>query len=670
MTTTVGLMQINWGLNWSHSEHESRPQADAQQSSYSLLPYSVGLLQAHAAAHLPAAAQPRWLTPVFERLPVAEAVSQLLGADVVGASVYVWNVRASLAVLAELKRTAPRTLVVLGGPQVPDRAEEFLRANPQVDLVCHGEGERIFTAILARAASRDWEGIPGISYLDADAGFQHHPPAPRTRELDQIPSPYLNGAFAQLMASQPQRRWVATWETNRGCPFSCTFCDWGSATAAKVSRFAMDRLQREIDWFSEQRVGFVLCADANFGMLPRDVEIAQAVVDAKQRSGFPFSLSIQNAKNSTERTYQIQRLLHQHLHTIGVTLSLQSADPQTLANIRRANIRSSSFTELQQRYLRDGIYTYTDLIIGLPGESYAAFADSVSRVIADGQHNHIQFHNCQVLPNAEMGDPDYQRRFGMATVPQAIRSAYAPADERPEVEEYCDTVIATEAMPPADWVRVKVFAWMTDLVYFDRLLQVPLLVMGQRHGVPHRRLLEQLTQAQPDRFPVLAWAIALLAEQARRIQQGAVEYIAEPRWGNILWPGDQYLYLRLVTEARLEAFYAEARGALGALLPDDPEEQTILDEAFTLNGELLRLPGRRRDARLVLSHDLLGFWQAGQRGESLALDERLCVYRIRHSERRFESLSAWAEFLTWCQGRDKREYLAPAARLQAPLAVA
>jgi hypothetical protein len=431
----------------------------------------------------------------------------------------------------------------------------------------------------------------------------------------------------------------------------------------------MDRLYEEIDWFSERQVGFVLCADANFGMLPRDVEIAQAVVDAKERTGFPFSLSIQNAKNSTERTYQIQRLLHQHLHTIGVTLSLQSADPETLANIRRSNIKSSSFVELQRRYVREGIYTYTDLIIGLPGESYAAFADSVSQVIADGQHNHIQFHNCQVLPNAEMGDPAYQQRFGMVTVPQAIRSAYADADERPEVDEYCETVIATTAMPPEDWVRVKVFAWMTDLVYFDRLLHIPFLVMGQRHGLRHRQLLESLTQADPEAFPMLAWATDLLCDQARRIQQGEIEYIAEPRWGNILWPGDQYLYLRLVADARLEQFYEEAQRALAALLPDDGEEETILEEAFTLNGELLRLPGRNRDARLVLSHDLLGYWQAGQHGEEFSLEEQLLVYRVRHSERRFDSLAEWAEFLTWCQGRDKREYLASAAPLRPALAL-
>lgn len=668
MTTTVGLVQINWGLTWSHSEQDQ----GANTASYSMLPYSAGLLEAYAVAHLPPGADVRWLPPVYSRLPVDDAADLLESANVVGCSTYVWNIELSLALVREVKRRHPETLVVLGGPQVPDQAEGFLRANPEVDLVCHGEGEAVFTAVLARAADRVWDGIPGLSYLDGDGRFVTHLRGKRTQDLDTIPSAYLTGIFEPLMTAHPGERWVATWETNRGCPFSCTFCDWGSATASRVYPFSMNRLDKEIAWFSHHRVGFVLCCDANFGMLPRDLEIARKVVAAKQRTGFPFSLSIQNAKNATERSYEIQKLLHDHLHTIGVTLSLQSTDPETLHNIRRANIRSSSFTELQRRFARDGVYTYTDLIIGLPGESYAAFANGISQVIADGQHNHVQFHNCSVLPNAEMGDPAYRERFGMVTVPQPIRSVYAPADAVPEVEEYLETVVTTTSMPPKEWVRAKVFAWMTDLVYFDRLLQIPFRVLGQRHRLSHRRLLESLTEADTGRFPVLAWARGVLRHQARRVQKGAVEYLAGEDWGGLLWPADQYLYVRMVLDGRLDDFYEEAGRALGTLLeevcaeqadhrPDDPvnpvEEATLLEEACALNRATLRLPHQERDAQLVLSHDLWGYWQAAQRGLPHPLHEEMIVYRVRHTGRRWDTIEAWAEYLTWCQGRDKRGYL-------------
>ena len=58
------------------------------------------------------------------------------------------------------------------------------------------------------------------------------------------------------------------------------------------------------------------------------------------------------------------------MNAYGVTLSLQSVNAMTLASINRANISSETYRELQRRFASDGVYTYTDLILGLPGETY------------------------------------------------------------------------------------------------------------------------------------------------------------------------------------------------------------------------------------------------------------------------------------------------------------
>jgi radical SAM superfamily enzyme YgiQ (UPF0313 family) len=245
----------------------------------------------------------------------------LRGAHVVGFSAYVWNVRLSLEIARRIKLNNPATLVVFGGAQVPDHAEEFLRQNPFVDVVCPGEGEAVFTSVLENCETRDWEEIPGVSYLRADGSFVSHPKAPRMTDLSQIPSPYLEGVFDTLTSAHPAENWIVMWETNRGCPFACTFCDWGSAVASKVYRFERERLLREIDWFAGRRIGFVFCCDANFGILPRDLEIAQHLVETKRRRGFPFSFSLQNTKNATERSYRIQKILSDSVNTHGVTIS-------------------------------------------------------------------------------------------------------------------------------------------------------------------------------------------------------------------------------------------------------------------------------------------------------------------------------------------------------------
>ena len=640
------------GLTWSTPARGSQSEA----VSYGLLPYSVALLSAHARRH--AKDEHEFLMPLHRRPSVADAVEHLLAADVVGFSAYVWNVRLSLAIACELKARRPEVIVVFGGPQVPDRADSFLRENPYVDIVCHGEGEATFTSILDACAERDFSQVHGASFLDGDR-FVHQPRASRIAKLADVPSPFLEGEFDALLAAYPDEQWVAMWETNRGCPFSCSFCDWGSATSSKVYRFEMDRLQAEIDWMAANRIGFVFCCDANFGMLKRDIDIAQAVVASKERTGFPFSFSVQNTKNAVERGYRVQKLLNQSLNAYGATISLQSLSPQTLTNIKRDNISSEAFQELQRRFARDGVYTYTDLIIGLPGDTYDTFADGLSRVIEGGQHNHVQFHNCSVLPNAEMGDPAYQARFGMRTVPQVIRNLHAAQDERHEVDEYLDLVVATDTMPAGEWCRTKVFAWLTDFAYFDRVLQIPFAVLSARHGISARELIEQLTRADPERQPVIAALHERLVQHARAIAGGGPEYFAVAEWGNLLWPADQFALLSLVAAEDLGAFYIEAGELIAALIAERAvgSDALLLADALTLNEATLKVPFQTQDRKLVLAHNLWEHYWSLLRGEELPLREAITRYVVDRTSTSWDSIDAWCEHLTWCQNKDKRGYL-------------
>ena len=96
-----------------------------------------------------------------------------------------------------------------------------------------------------------------------------------------IPSPYLEGTFEDLFRKYDYK-WTPTWETNRGCPFKCTFCDWGSAIASKVRNFEEERLYKEIDYFSEKKIDLVFGADANFGILKRDKNLALKFAENKK----------------------------------------------------------------------------------------------------------------------------------------------------------------------------------------------------------------------------------------------------------------------------------------------------------------------------------------------------------------------------------------------------
>lgn len=638
----VGLVQINNSF-----------------SGQNYFPYSVGLLQAHVQRHARIPERYEFLLPIYSRVSVRQAVEQLLCADMVGFSIYVWNIRISLEIAKTIKQQKPDALIVFGGPQVPDRAESFLRENSFIDIVCHGEGEQVFLSIIENYPSRSWGNIPSISYLREDGAFVNHPKAPRIRDLSIVSSPYLENVFEPLMKANPQEQWLVLWETNRGCPFSCTFCDWGSAVAAKVYIFDMERLFREVEWFAEKKIEFIFCCDANFGILPRDYDIVQYAAEVKQKYGYPQALSVQNTKNATERAYKVQKLLNDAGLNKGVTISFQSVDPSTLKAIKRQNISSESFQELQRRFTRDRVATYSDMILALPGETYDSFADGVSHIIENGQHNRIQFNNLSVLPNAEMGDPEYQKKYGMVTVQSKIINIHGSLTESDEeIPEIQELVIATNTMPKQDWVRTRAFCWMTAFLYFDKILQIPLILLHETCSLSYRELIEAFTEDKSDSWPIISEIHTFFVEKAKDIQNGGPEYCNSKEWLNICWPADEYIMIKLCTEGKLSRFYQETEEKLAHILKTKLIEipLLLLHDAIQLNKNLIKLPFQTEDRDVIGSYNIWEFYQSVLVGEPIPIEKRECIYRIDRTIVTWSSWDEWCREVVW-YGNKKGAYL-------------
>ena len=637
----IGLVQINNSF-----------------SGASYFPYTVGLLQAYIEEHAKFSECYEFLPFIYSRIPAEEGVNRLLSANIVGFSTYVWNFRLSLEIARRLKKQKPEILIVFGGPQVPDEAEVFLSQFPFIDVVCHGEGEQVFCSIVESYPSKDWGDIPSISYFDDNGAFINHPQAPRIKDLDIIPSPYLNGLFEALMLENPQNEWLSLWETNRGCPFSCTFCDWGSATASKVYRFELERLLAEIDWFADKKVEFVFCCDANFGILSRDTQIAQYAADIKSRTGYPQALSVQNTKNATDRAYETQKILNTSGLSKGVDLALQSIDKNTLESVKRANISIETYEILQQRFTSDGVATFTDIILGLPGETYESYVEGVSKLIENGQHNRIQFNNLSILPNAEMGDPKYQQKYGMVTVPSEIINIHGlRTTSEDDVAEVQELVIATQDMPKEDWVKTRAFSWMIALLHFDKLLQIPLILIHQVCGISFRQLTELFMREgiNGDTIPEIN---SFFTEKAKDIQSGGFEFCNSPDWLDIWWPADEYMFIKLCRENKLDIFYQEAGKLLKLFLDsqfiDFPTD--LLDQSIMLNRELVKLPFQEEDTYITTSYNIWEFFQSVLVGKPILLDEVGCTYHINRAGFSWSSWEKWYREVVW-YGNKKGAYL-------------
>ena len=619
------------------------------------LPYSVALLQAYLQRHSARPERYDFALPIVQRLRPAEAVRRLGGADIAGFSAYVWNCNRSLAVARELKAAQPETLVVFGGPHVPDDAESFLREHPYVDVVCHGEGEQTFFELAERYPEREWEDVASLSFLDGAGRFVATPRRQRLTDLGLVPSPFLENVFAPLMQALPDTVWRTVWETNRGCPFKCTFCDWGSAIAAKVHRFELDRIYAEAEWIAANGIEYLFIADANFGILPRDVDIAEAVVEAAKRHGWPKRVLVQQTKNATERAYQTMKTIAEAGLATEMNISIQTTTPEVLEAIKRQNISLETYAELQRRFVRDGIPTFVDMIVGLPAETPDTFKTSVSSVLESGQHHRVQFHNLTILPNAEMGDPAYQAAYGLKAVSTKIVNNHAPADTLDDgIVETQQLVIGAASYSSEEWREMRTFAWLTLLYHLHHLLLPSLLTTWKLSGLPLWRSIDALVRADAERCPTLAEMRRFCLDYARQMQEGADEYIFSPDWLGQYWTIDEFLLIRLCLEDRLADVYAEAAHVLAPLLPPAEEEldpADVLDDVIKLNEARLRHP--LADGRSVVecNYDVHAFCEAVLRGDEPRLVRGPISYEIEH--RRYPDLDSWLLELVRDRAEDK-----------------
>lgn len=671
---TVGLCQINAGF-----------------SGASYLPYSVGLLEAYARKNIPDIERFKFLMPIFTRESIGVAVEKMLSADIACFSLYVWNNQLSLAIAKELKRRKPSIIIVVGGPHVPDRykthtlnkqisfvfsgskkyatatdpillrTEDYLKDNPFIDIAVHGEGERPFSILLQNIRG-DWSKIPSISYLGQNRRIIQTERMPRLNNLEEIPSPYLEGTFERIISAYPDIKWITVWETNRGCPFSCTFCDWGSNIASKVFKWEIERVYREMDWFAKQGVEFIFLADANFGILPRDIDIAIYCAQTKKRTGYPSSITVSNTKNATDRSFEVQRIFAEAGLATGASLSMQSLDPGTLKDIKRDNISLDSYHEIQQRMKLQGIASFTDIVLGLPGETYDSFVSGVDKLIGNGLHDKIRFYDLTILPNAEMSNPDYQKEFRTETVQTRMINIHGTRKEiENDVPEIEDTVIATASMPREDWVRVRTFSWVCGFLHFSKVLQIPIVLVHELAGVSYRELIELLSEGNfgsPDEFPILDKIRQFFIEKARSIQSGGEEFCHSAEWLDMWWPADEYELMDLATNGNLPAFYVEADRALGLLLDrcGKGEYKEIIREAVELNRCLLKLPFQKGSYKLQLKYNVLELYKTAIRSESISLEKIESVVSIDYDLERWNSWEDWYREVVW-YGNKRSAYL-------------
>lgn len=578
---------------------------NVRMGAFSYLPLVSGLLRAYSET-IPAIKENYAFMPFIYYMdePGAILSQYSVAPDVAAFSSVMWNEQLNYYIARTIKAKHPNCLVVFGGPNVPmppqHNIDEWMLAHPFVDVAVRAEGEEAFADILMRLLeSRDFHDIPGVACRDAHAEIHFcEKERPFKRELSEYPSPYLTGMYDSLLAwgKKEGHQFQAIIETNRGCPFPCTFCYWGKGGLSRKFKFKeLAQVFAEIEWMGHNQIKYVFNADSNFGMNDRDQEIAEFIVATKAKYGCPEKFRTCFGKNTDEKIFKIGALFHANQLEKGITLARQSNDFETLKNIRRNNIKMSTFTNLQKQFNDRGIPVYGELILGLPGETAESWRRGVDELLEAGTSNQLFIYLCQVFNNTEMAETEYRQKFQIRT--KQIKLAEIHGQIRPAkwVTEYEHVVISTGSMPLESWKTSLRFSYVMMLFHSLKVAYYLMIFLLDKWGIKMSDFIDFVAQRRFD----LARATVLARELniydgiiTRMLDDGEHRGTIMPDYGDFYWDVEEASFLRVTQDA--ETFYRQLHGVAAQFLKTrvvcSVDEHQQLDEV--LRYQQARIPSQ------------------------------------------------------------------------------
>jgi hypothetical protein len=307
-----------------------------------------------------------------------------LDAQVLCFSCYVWNMGLIRRLVHDLKSDRKVERIILGGHQISHHITQYIEPTDSNIVVINGQGEIPFRATLQRLADTgDLAGLKGVSFYTGGQ-LWNGGEAEMLANLDDIPSPFLGGQFDGM--NHP----TTVFETNRGCPYKCTFCTWGGDTLS-VTKFSLDRIKEELTWIAKKSVMFLSLADANWGMLQRDIEISAHIAQLKKTYGSPLIVYYAAAKNKPKGSMECIEKFHEGGVITSQALGIQSLSDQTLEMVDRKNIKNQAFLQMFDGLKQRKIDSYCELIWPLPGETLESLKANFERLIKLGAQTTIMY---------------------------------------------------------------------------------------------------------------------------------------------------------------------------------------------------------------------------------------------------------------------------------------
>ena len=399
--------------------------------------------------------------------------------DMIGLSNYSWNSNLSEFIASVAKKYNPDVVTIQGGSNFPyddESQKKWLMEKPATDIYTMLEGEQSCTNIVQRIFDSNKnrklifnKSIDGCIFIQPETRDSSMPKIikgkmlDRIKDLNKIPSPYLTGLFDKFFDG----KLTPFLETNRGCPFTCSFCHTGNSYHNKVNKFAENRVKDEIEYIAKraQKTGItnLHLADVNFGMYETDRKTAQYLLKSREKYDWPLMVMGTTGKNKKELVIDITNILGD---MFAVNMATQSMDEKVLKNIKRKNIKISAMVDINNKLRQEGRATHGELILALPGETKESFVTGLNNML-NSNVSAVCIYTLMMLYGTEFKDPTYRKKFGYKSKFRIVALNFGEY-EGEKLFDYEEVGIETNTLSFNDYLDLRGLALLVESLHNDR----------------------------------------------------------------------------------------------------------------------------------------------------------------------------------------------------------
>jgi anaerobic magnesium-protoporphyrin IX monomethyl ester cyclase len=265
-----------------------------------------------------------------------------------------------MPVVRMLKR--PHNHVVVGGPLAALLADPW-QGTPEVEVLAPGYGEFLVPALAEwiRSGFRTLKAPDGGRLLDRGQTKVLYSGVPHSEDLDFLPTPDW-----ELSERDHQRRYrMIYYESVRGCPYRCSFCNYPYLFTDTKFRYKSARRMAD-EWehyLGQHEIDYITCLDSLFTVPRRRLaEFCRLLIERQLRVKWTCYARADDLADEATAGLMKSAGLEQ------AQIGLESGDQGQLDNMEKACTVESNARAIDN-CRKHGITSVASLIVGFPGET-------------------------------------------------------------------------------------------------------------------------------------------------------------------------------------------------------------------------------------------------------------------------------------------------------------